>query len=182
MYQVTPPEPLLPPVPPRAEGTVRREWRRLRDHSAAAGILSKPLFGRLPLRRWVPQDVHSILDYASGAALVGAGLASGDPAAKAAGWVLGGAGVGVSLFTDYRLSLSKLIPIEAHELADYAYGVGAVLAPFVLGYAKRAPLTAALHVLVGVKLLAVSLLTDYRCQTGMHLGRELPTDPGAIGA
>ncbi|RKI03870.1 hypothetical protein [Corallococcus sp. AB038B] len=182
MYEVRGPEPLLPPVPPRSEGAVRREWRRMRDHSAAAGILSRPLFGRLPLRRWVSQDLHSVLDYVGGAALVAVGSASGDSKAKAAGWALGGAAVGVSLFTDYRLSLTKIIPIEAHELADYAYGLGAVLAPFVLGYAKRSPVAAALHVLLGVKVLAASLITDYRCQTGMHLGGELATDPEGIGA
>ncbi|NRD67597.1 hypothetical protein HRD49_38275, partial [Corallococcus exiguus] len=91
MYEVRGPEPLLPPVPPRPEGAVRREWRRMRDHSAAAGILSRPLFGRLPLRRWVSQDLHSVLDYVGGAALVAVGSASGDSKAKAAGWALGGA-------------------------------------------------------------------------------------------
>jgi hypothetical protein len=182
MYQVRPPEPVLPPVPPRPEGAVRREWRRLRDHSAAAGILSRPLFGRLPLRRWVSQDLHSVMDYVGGGALALAGRLSGNRRARAAGLALGGAVVGVSLFTDARLSLTKLLPIEAHELADYAYGVGAVLAPFVLGYARRAPVVAALHVLLGAKHLAVALNTDYRCQTGMHLGGELPTDPEGIGA
>ncbi|RKH36810.1 hypothetical protein D7X12_31890 [Corallococcus sicarius] len=151
------------------------------DHSAAAGILSRPLLGRLPLRRVVPQDVHSLLDYSGGAALVVAGIVSGHRAAKAAGWVLGGAALGVSLLTDYRLSLTKLIPIEAHEIADYAYGLGAVAAPFVLGYAKRSPVAAAVHVVVGLSAVVASLFTDYRCQTGMHLGGELATDPEGIG-
>ncbi|WP_244237522.1 SPW repeat domain-containing protein [Corallococcus llansteffanensis] len=180
MYEVQAANP-LPPVPPRPERAVQREWRRLVDHSAAAGILSRPLLGRLPLRRVVPQDVHSLLDYAGGAALVAAGLASGGGAAKAAGWVLGGAALGVSLLTDYRLSLTKLIPIEAHEIADYVYGLGAVAAPFVLGYAKRRPAVAAVHVLVGLSAVVASLFTDYRCQTGMHLGGELATDPEGIG-
>ncbi|MCY1046461.1 hypothetical protein OV208_34470 [Corallococcus sp. bb12-1] len=182
MYQVRPLEPVLPPVPPRPERALRREWRRLVDHSAAAGILSRPLFGRLPLRRVLPQDMHSVLDYVAGAALVGAGVAAGDGPAKTAGWALGGAALGVSLFTDYRLSLAKLIPIEAHELADYAYGAGAVLAPFLFGYAKRRPAAAAVHVLVGLFTVAASLYTDYRCQTGMHLGGELATDPEGLGA
>lgn len=173
-------------VPPRAHpldepGLLRREVHRALDRSAAAGILSRPLFGRLPLRRWVPQDVHSLLDYKGGAAVIAAGLLADDARARAAGWALGGAVIGVSLATDYRMSLTKLIPIEAHELADYAYGVGAILAPFILGYARRSPVAAAVHVVVGLSTILASLVTDYRCQTGMHLGGELATDPEGIG-
>ncbi|NMO22090.1 hypothetical protein HPC49_43460 [Pyxidicoccus fallax] len=152
------------------------------DKSAAAGIMSRPLFGKLPVRRWIPQDVHSVLDYKGGTLSALAGALSDDPVAKAAGLALGSSVIGVSLMTDYRLSLTKLIPIEAHEIADYAYGAAAILAPFVLGYAKRSPIAAAVHVVVGLTTILASLVTDYRCQTGMHLGGELATDPEAIGA
>jgi len=161
---------------------LRRAVRRALDRSAAAGILSRPLLGRLPVRRWVPQDVHSLLDYKGGTASALAGLLSDDPVAKSAGLALGSSVIGVSLLTDYRMSLTKLIPIEAHEIADYAYGAAAILAPFVLGYAKRSPVAAAVHVMVGLTTILASLVTDYRCQTGMHLGGELATDPEAIGA
>nr|QLH55564.1 hypothetical protein [Myxococcus virescens] len=172
---------LVPPTAP-PEGRLRREVRRAMDRSAAAGIISRPLLGRLPLRRWVPQDLHSLMDYKGGVASVAAGVLSRDAAARSAGIALGATILGVSLLTDYRLSLTKLIPIEAHEIADHAFGVASILAPFVLGYAKRSPLAAAIHVAVGVTTLLASLVTDYRCQTGMHLGGELATDPGAIGA
>ena len=171
----------LAPPPAEAEGGMRRVVRRALDKSAAAGILSRPLLGKLPLRRWVPQDVHSLLDYQGGATSAVAGLLSDDPVAKAAGLALGSSVIGVSLLTDYRMSLTKLVPIEAHEIADYAYGAAAILAPFVLGYAKRSPIVAAVHVMVGLTTILASLVTDYRCQTGMHLGGELATDPEAIG-
>uniref|UniRef100_UPI003531921D SPW repeat domain-containing protein n=1 Tax=Myxococcus vastator TaxID=2709664 RepID=UPI003531921D len=174
--------PSFVPPPVHPEGRLRRSVRRAMDRSAAAGIISRPLLGRLPLRRWVPQDLHSLMDYKGGTAAVLAGALSGDAVAKSAGIVLGSTVLGVSLLTDYRLSLTKLIPIEAHEIADHAFGVASILAPFVLGYAKRSPLAAAIHVAVGVTTLLASLVTDYRCQTGMHLGGELATDPGAIGA
>ncbi len=171
------------PIPPAsAEGRVRRGIRRALDQSAAAGSMSRPLLGRLPLQRWVPQDLHSLSDYKRGTASVVAGVLSGDPVARSAGVVLGTSLLGVSLLTDYRLSLTKLIPIEAHEIADHALGVAAMLAPFVLGYARRRPLVAAIHVAVGVSALLVSLVTDYRSQTGTHLGGELAPDPGAAGA
>jgi hypothetical protein len=38
--------------------------------------------------------------------------------------------------TDYRLSVAKVIPIEAHEVIDHAWGLAAIAAPFVLGYWK----------------------------------------------
>lgn len=172
--------PPIPPMPQR-EGGMRRAVRRTLDKSARAGILSRPLLGKLPLRRWVPQDVHSLLDYKGGTVSALAGMLSGDEVAKTAGLTLGASVIGLSLVTDYRLSLTKLVPIEAHEIGDYVYGVAAIAAPFVLGYAKRSPMAAALHVLVGLSTLLASLVTDYRCQTGMHLGGELATDPEAIG-
>ncbi|MFP2904465.1 hypothetical protein ACLESD_05295 [Pyxidicoccus sp. 3LFB2] len=174
--------PSLPPPPLTGEPGLRRMVARALDKSAAAGILSRPLWGRLPLRRWIPQDVHSLLDYKGGTASLLAGLLSDDPVAKAAGVALGSSVIGVSLVTDYRMSLTKLVPIEAHEIADYAYGAAAILAPFVLGYAKRSPVAAAIHVMVGLSTILASLVTDYRSQTGMHLGGELATDPEAIGA
>jgi len=81
---------------------------------------------------------------------------------------LGVAGGGVSLFTDYRLSLSKLIPIEVHEKVDYGWSLAAIGAPFVLGYARKAPWLAATHVVLGLATLVGSLYTDYRAQRGVQ--------------
>lgn len=161
---------------------VRRTVHRTLDRSNAAGIISRPLFGVLPLRRWVPQDVHSLMDYAGGLAVLAAGSASGTARGCAAGRVLGLSILGVSLCTDYRLSLTRLIPIELHEVSDYAWGAAVVATPFLLGWARKSPWAAAVHVLVGLSTLLASLVTDYRCQSGMHLGHERVTDPGAISA
>ena len=161
---------------------VRRTVHRTLDRSNAAGILSRPLFGVLPLRRWVPQDVHSLMDYAGGLAVWAAGNASGTARGCAVGKTLALSVIGVSLCTDYRLSLSKLIPIELHELSDYAWGAAVVATPFLLGWARKSPWAAAVQVMVGLSTILASLVTDYRSQTGMHLGRERVTDPGAISA
>ncbi|MCP3100958.1 hypothetical protein LZ198_18965 [Myxococcus sp. K15C18031901] len=180
-------ESLPPPTPltalhPRREPAPRRLVRHLKDRSARAGILSRPLFGSLPLRRWVPSEVHSLLDYRGGVIAAVAGQLSANPVARRTGWVLGALSVGVTLLTDSRLSAAKLIPIEAHELWDYTFGKAAVLAPFALGYARTNPVVAAVHVLVGLSAIGMALVTDYRCVTGMHLGGELATDPEGIGA
>jgi len=126
--------------------------------------------------------VHSLLDYRGGVLALVAGQLSSNPVARRAGRVLGACAICLALVTDTRLSVAKLVPIEAHEVGDYVLGKAAVLAPFVLGYARTNPVVAAVHVLVGLSSIGVALVTDYRCVTGMHLGGERLTDPEGIGA
>lgn len=162
--------------------TITRGLHQLWDRSAAAGIVSRPLAGGLPLRRWLPQDAHSLLDVVAGVAVAVAGRLSGDRTARRVGGLLGLKLVGTALLTDSRLTLSRLVPIELHELTDYGWGVAAIAAPFVGGYARKAPGAAAVHVVAGTAVLLGSLVTDYRCRSGMHLGHERMTDPGPISA
>jgi hypothetical protein len=156
--------------------------RHVWDRSAVAGIPSRPLAGGLPLRRLLPQEAHSLLDLAAGLAVAVAGQLSGGGVARRVGWGLGLGLVGVTLLTDSRLSLSRLLPIELHELADHGWGLAAIAAPFVGGYARRSSGAAAVHVLAGAAVLLGALVTDYRCRSGMHLGHERMTDPGPVGA
>jgi hypothetical protein len=130
-------------------------------------IPSKKLLGVLPLRRMIPQDVHSIADYANGVLAGGGFFISDCTAAKVGSAVLGSSIIGVSLLTDYRLSAAKVIPIEMHEVADYAWGASAIAMPFVLGYWKRDPITAIGHVVCGAMTIVTSLLTDYRAARGV---------------
>lgn len=131
-----------------------------------AAIPSKLLFGVLPLKRLVPQDVHSVLDYSNGLMVAMAGLASRRPEAKVAGALLGASVISVSLLTDYRLSLAKLIPIEMHEVLDYAWSASVIAAPFVLGYRKRAPVASLIQIATGAANIMGSLITDYRAARG----------------
>jgi hypothetical protein len=134
---------------------------------AGAGIPARPLLGKLPLARVIPQDVHSVMDYADAGGVLAGAFVSECPKARAASSILGGSGLVASALTDYRLSLAKVIPIEAHEVIDYSFGVCAIAAPFVLGYRKTAPLVAASHVLIGVGTILASLFTDYRAYRGV---------------
>jgi hypothetical protein len=135
--------------------------------SLSVGDPSEPLLGRLPLARIIPQDVHSVLDYVDAGGVMAGALLSNCPQARAASLLIGSAGAGVSALTDYRLSLAKVIPIETHETIDYAFGVAAIAAPFVLGYRKTAPVVAALHVAIGAGTILASLFTDYRAYRGV---------------
>jgi hypothetical protein len=169
-------------IPPTLQRTVRRSLSR----GPEAGTPAKPLFGVLPIKRFVPQDVHSLLDYANGLTVMSVAMGADKPACTA-GLALGLAGVGVSLFTDYRLSLRKVIPIEVHEFIDYAWSLAAIASPFVFGYARRSPLSAIVHIAVGVSTILGSMFTDYRAQVGVKWGKgrlaeALPLSGAAVGA
>jgi hypothetical protein len=134
---------------------------RVRD-KLSYGAPSHPLLGVLPLSRIIPQDVHSVADYANGVTTGAGFFLCSDPRAKVASAVLGASVIGVSLLTDYRLSAFKVVPIEAHEAIDHIWGASAILAPFVLGYWKTAPKVALSHIVSGASTILASLFTDYR--------------------
>lgn len=133
------------------------------DRPLSHGSPARPLLGVLPIARWIPQDVHSVMDYAS-AVVVGSGAFSedSDDAARIASVALAASVAGVSALTDYRLSVAKVIPIEAHEAIDHLWGVAAIAAPFVFGYWKTSPRVALMHVIAGGSTILGALFTDYR--------------------
>jgi hypothetical protein len=142
------------------------------NSALSQGERSAPLLGALPLARVIPQDVHSVMDYVDAAAVGAGAWMTQCPKATAASLVLGGSGVAVSALTDYRISLKKVIPIEAHEAIDYGFGIAAIAAPFALGYHKTAPKVAALHVMTGIGVILTSLITDYRAYRGVGKQRR----------
>jgi hypothetical protein len=105
------------------------------------------------------------MDYAGGLTLVAAGLAAESRFGRSLGIGLGAAVIGTSLLTDYRLSAAKVVPIEAHEAADYVVGLTAIAAPFFGGFRGR--LARWLHVGVGLTQVVASLFTDYRAVRGV---------------
>ena len=137
-----------------------RERAAIEDRTLSHGEPSEPVLG-LPLARIVPMDVHAMLDYGNALA-VASGALDDCLAAQIASIALGAADLGVSAMTDYRLSVAKVIPIETHEMIDYAWSIAAIAAPFVFGYWKRSPRVALTHVIAGASNILVSLFTDYR--------------------
>lgn len=142
----------------------------LLEYRFSTGLPAEPLLG-LPVRRVIPMDVHSLVDYASSLATLVAGWIADSGEARAAAVALGSSGLGVSLLTDYKLSAAKVIPIEVHEAIDYVWGAATVAAPFVFGYWKRDPVAASLHVCAGLGTILVSMFTDYRAARGVTWGR-----------
>lgn len=142
--------------------TVPLESVSVTDRPLSHGEPAKPLLGVLPLARWIPMDLHAMADYANGVLAGSGALITRDPAARTASLVLAVAVTGVSAITDYRLSIAKVVPIEAHEAIDHLWGIAAIAAPFVFGYWKRSPRVAMTHVIVGAGTILASLFTDYR--------------------
>ena len=135
------------------------------DRTLSHGAPSQPVLG-LPLARLIPQDIHSVMDYGSGlAAGLGVVMHDDDPRAQLASAILATSAIGVSAMTDYRLSLAKVVPIEAHEVIDHAWGLTAIALPFALGYWKTSPKVAVMHIAAGAGVILSSLLTDYRAYT-----------------
>lgn len=135
-------------------------------------VPSKPLLGgggwpSLPLGRFVPQDVHSALDYMYSASFLASATLARTGRARAVGVALGVKMGGASAITDCRLGVAKLVPIELHETLDYLGGITAIAAPFVLGYAKKDPVAALIHVGLGIGMVVTSLFTDYRASKGL---------------
>jgi hypothetical protein len=139
------------------------------DRTLSHGIAARSLLG-LPLARVVPQDVHSIVDYAAALAVAVAGFIAGNRRARIACRLIGGVGVAQSLASDYRLGAVKIMPIEVHEVRDYVWGAVNIAAPFVLGYRRRDPLASAVQIAAGAALILTSLFTDYRAFKRRRVG------------
>jgi hypothetical protein len=149
-----------------ATGANAEQGRALRTR-LSQGFESRPLLGVLPLARVVPQDVHSVMDYLDAGGVMAGAFLDGSTSAKVTSIALGASGILTSALADYRLSLAKLIPIETHEAMDYAFGISAITAPFLLGYYKTSKATAALHIAIGLGTILTSAVTDYRAYRGV---------------
>jgi len=127
----------------------------------STGTRSKSLLG-LPVKRVIPQDVHSMIDYAGGATGLVAAYCANTFRARMANTTLFAASTGVSLLTDYKLSLARIVPIEVHEAIDYAWGLGNIVSPFALGYYRKDKVVSVVQIALGLGTIAASLITDYR--------------------
>src|SRR5215217_1895239 len=99
-----------PPAPDAAYPSADAEGSETRWEALSVGQPSKPLFGRLPLARVVPQDVHSVMDYVDASGVLAGAFLTSCPKARAASWAMGASGIAVSAVTDYKLSLAKVLP------------------------------------------------------------------------
>ena len=67
----------------------------------------------------------------------------------------------VSLLTRYPLGVVRVIPFPVHSAGAYLGALVAILAPFVLGFSDDNGGATAAYIVVGVVVIALSLVTDY---------------------
>ena len=134
----------------------------------------------MSLVKLVPAFVHALGDYAAGLVLLIVGLAADGPGeARATGIVIGAALIIGSLLTRYPLGAIRVIPFPVHSAADYLGGLLAILAPFVLGFWDDNKGVSTTYVIVGVVVIALSLVTNYdwRDDRGRALLEHGPATP-----
>ncbi|UYV12117.1 MAG: hypothetical protein NCW75_12535 [Phycisphaera sp.] len=89
--------------------------------------------------RFVTKEIHALLDYPVALVLMGApfvlGLGESNPAALWLGVGTGIAALILTIFTNHKLGVVRILPYWFHVLVDALVGVTFVVAPFVLGFA-----------------------------------------------
>ena len=117
----------------------------------------------MSLVKLLPAWLHAIADYAVGILLIVVALANdGSDGAKATGVVVGAVVLLVSMATRYPLGVFKVLPFTIHSAGDYLAAALLIAAPFVLNFADAEGGIAAFYVVMGVAVLAVSLVTNYQ--------------------
>jgi hypothetical protein len=104
--------------------------------------------------------VHGYIDYATGLLLIIApyllGFANGGPA-QYVPMIVGFAIIGMSLVTDYELSLAKLVPMSVHLGADVLAGALLAASPWLFGFADRVFWP---HLIIGIFEIGAGLMTQ----------------------
>jgi hypothetical protein len=117
----------------------------------------------MSLVKLLPAWFHAIADYAVGILLIVVALAdNGSAGAVATGVVVGVVVLIVSALTRYPLGIVKVLPFPVHSGGDYLAAALLIVAPFVLNFAGAEGGMAAFYVVMGVAVLAVSLITNYQ--------------------
>ncbi len=111
--------------------------------------------------RFITRDIHAFIDYPVALGLLAAPLVLGlGESHVAAHWlsiVTGAAALLLTILTDHRTGLIRVLPYWFHVAVDAAVGVVFVLAPFVLGFAG---IDAWFYLLNGAAVMTVVSLSD----------------------
>jgi len=117
----------------------------------------------MSLVKFLPAWFHAIADYAVGILLIVVALVdNGSAGAVATGVVVGVVVLLVSALTRSPLGIFKVLPFPIHSAGDYLAATLLIAAPFVLNFADAESGMAVFYVVMGVAVLAVSLITNYQ--------------------
>jgi hypothetical protein len=129
----------------------------------------------MSVTRLLPAWFHAIADYAVGVLLIVVAVASGvGGAAEATGIVVGATVLLVSVLTRYPLGIVKVLPFQVHSAGDYLAAALLIVAPFALGFNDTEAGISAFYVVMGIAVLAVSLITNYQYSDKREWNRSVP--------
>jgi hypothetical protein len=124
------------------------------------------------LVRVLPAWFHAIADYAVGVLLIVVAIAAGNGAEEVGlGVVVGATVLLVSMLTRYPLGVAKVLPFTVHSAGDYLAAALLIAGPAILGITGG---IAAFYVVMGVAVLAVSLVTNYQYSDKRDWNRTTP--------
>jgi hypothetical protein len=109
----------------------------------------------------LPAWFHAVADYAVGALLIIVGIGIGGKAGVP-GIVVGATVLLVSMLTKYPLGVKKVLPFTLHSAGDYLAAALLLISPAVLGFGSSNKGAATFYVVMGIAVLAVSLITNYQ--------------------
>lgn len=126
----------------------------------------------------IPTKVHGVLDYVVGIVLILApmifGFSSIGGAAVLIPEIIGVGLIIYSIFTDYELSLVKVMPMKWHLILDFVAGVLLALSPWLFGFADAPANAWVPHLVVGVVVILVVFLSNKT--PGEEMGGEMTSE------
>lgn len=109
--------------------------------------------------RFIPTNIHGIVDYIVGALLIAAPWLFAFAAGGAETWVpviIGAAIIAYSLFTDYEWGVFRKMDMRTHLGMDIAGGVVLAVSPWLFGFAALVWIP---HLIVGLLEIGAGLFT-----------------------
>ena len=120
--------------------------------------------------RFLPTKVHGALDYLVGIVLILSpwifGFSEVVGAAQNAPLVLGIILILYSLFTDYEWGVFKVLGFGYHLTIDFLVSAVLVLSPWIFGFSDEKTSAWLLHVIVGLVVIAVVLVSQTTPEEG----------------
>jgi hypothetical protein len=120
--------------------------------------------------RFIPTGIHAYFDYIGGLGLLAApfvfGFYSVGGAAVIIPMLLGVGLILYSLLTNYELGIPglKFIPMSAHLTFDFVASAFLAISPFLFGFINQAPNAWLPHIIAGVTVILLVLVSQTRYQ------------------
>ncbi|MEN6494616.1 MAG: SPW repeat protein [Thermoguttaceae bacterium] len=110
--------------------------------------------------RFIPTNIHGMLDYLLGALLIWAPWLFGFADGSAAQWTAVALGTVIlveSVCTRYELGLIPLLEMPTHLAMDVVLGIGLAVSPWLFGFAPHVWIP---HLVLGLLAVGTGLLTE----------------------